>query len=142
VSAEQCIGRTPPLAPFREEQKPLIFPTSASPLVHFLYAANGSRTNDLVPSLRARTSKYKVHSPSQHVDSLGQLSEKDIDDRKCQMPITATLTPKNQKELNEKIIGNPKDPLIPDYVQSHVSTRLWNVERHFLTRASLGYGAA
>ena len=40
------------------------------------------------------------------------------------MPITNTFTPKNQKELNQKIVARPNDPLIPEYVKSHVSNRL------------------
>jgi hypothetical protein len=38
--------------------------------------------------------------------------------------ITPLIIPKDQTELNEKILAKPNDPLIPEYVKTHVSNRL------------------
>ena len=37
------------------------------------------------------------------------------------MPVTEKLIPKDKEALRQKILDNPTDPLIPEYVKTHVS---------------------
>jgi hypothetical protein len=118
---EQCAGRPPPLTQSSARPKLLYVGVLdilniALALEHPLHAARlgapAIRPTLTLSSRLKPLSTFKLPFPS--------IDPKVIQIR--QMPITE-LIPKDQEALRQKILDNPSDPSIPEYVKAHVSKR-------------------